>query len=48
MFGWRKRIGVISPTVIEMTGYSFYNYAPEGVGLVGVTCNIDAWARNAF
>ena len=48
MFGWRKRIGYISPTVIEMTGYSFYNYAPEGVGLVGVTCNIDAWARNEF
>lgn len=48
MFGWRKRIGFISPTVIETTGYDFYKYAPDGVGLVGVTCNIDAWAKNEF
>ncbi|HXF33433.1 MAG TPA: hypothetical protein VN603_02585, partial [Candidatus Acidoferrales bacterium] len=41
MFGWRKRIGYISPTVMELVPYEFYQFAPEGVGLVGVTCNID-------
>ena len=23
-FGWRKRIGLLSPTVIETTAYDFY------------------------
>lgn len=48
MFGSRKRIGFISPTVVEMTAYDFYNFAPPGVGLVGVTCNIDGWAKAEF
>lgn len=48
MSGWRKRIGFISPTVIETIGYDFYRYAPDGVVLVGVTCNIDAWAKDEF
>ena len=43
MFGWRKRIGYISPTVMEVLPYEFYRFAPEGVGLVGVTCMIDDW-----
>jgi maleate cis-trans isomerase len=41
MFGWRRRIGYISPTVMELVPYEFYQFAPEGVGLVGVTCNIE-------
>src|SRR5436190_18495514 len=41
MFGWRKRIGYIGPTVMEVVPYEFYRFAPDGVGLVGVTCNID-------
>ncbi len=48
MFGWWKRIGVITPTVIELQGYDFYNVAPEGVGMVGITCNIDDWGNPEF
>lgn len=48
MFGWRKRIGFISPTVIEVIPYDFYRFAPDGVGLVGVTCNIEGWANDQY
>lgn len=48
MFGWRKRIGVISPTVIELQAYDFYRVAPEGVGMVGITCNIEDWENAEF
>jgi maleate isomerase len=48
MFGWRNRIGYIGPTVMEIVPYEFYRYAPDGVGLVGVTCNIDDWSRDYF
>src|SRR6204780_3705841 len=48
MFGWRKRIGYIGPTVMEVVPYEFYKYAPDGVGLVGVTCNIDDWSAKYF
>ena len=48
MVGWRKRIGVISPTVIELQAYDFYKIAPEGVGMVGITCNIDDWGNPEF
>lgn len=48
MFGSRKRIGFISPTVLEMIAYDFYNCAPEGVGLVGVTCNMNGWVKEEF
>jgi maleate isomerase len=48
MFGWRKRIGYIGPTVMEVVPYEFYRFAPEGVGLVGVTCNIDDWSEAHF
>src|SRR5271170_5575974 len=48
MFGWRKRIGYIGPTVMEIVPYEFYRYAPDGVGLVGVTCNIDDWSDEYF
>lgn len=48
MFGWRKRIGYISPTVMEVLPYEFYRFAPEGVGLVGVTCMIDDWRPEEF
>jgi maleate cis-trans isomerase len=46
MFGWRKRIGYISPTVLEVVPYEFYRFAPDGVGLVGVTCRIDDWSSD--
>jgi len=48
MFGWRRRIGYIAPTVMEVVPYDFYRFAPEGVGLVGVTCNIDDWRPEEF
>jgi maleate cis-trans isomerase len=48
MFGWRKRIGYIGPTVVELVAYDFYRFVPDGVGLVGVTCNIDDWGPEHF
>src|ERR1700759_5400726 len=48
MFGLRKRIGYITPTVMEVVPYEFYRFAPDGVGLVGVTCNIDDWSEKFF
>jgi maleate cis-trans isomerase len=48
MFGARKRIGYISPSVLEVVPFDFYRFAPDGVGLVGVTCNIDDWTEPHF
>ena len=48
MFGWRKRIGYITPTVMELVPYEFYSFAPPGIGLVGVTCNIDDWKPTEY
>ena len=48
MFGSRKRIGYIAPTVIEVVAYEFYRFAPEGIGLTGVTCSIDDWRPEEF
>jgi maleate isomerase len=48
MFGSRKRIGYIGPTVMEVVPYEFYRFAPAGIGLVGVTCNIDDWSQDYF
>jgi maleate cis-trans isomerase len=48
MFGWRKRIGYIGPTVMEVVPYEFYQFSPDGIGLVGVTCNIDDWSQEFF
>jgi maleate isomerase len=48
MFGARKRIGYISPSVLEVVPFDFYRFAPEGVGLTGVTCNIDDWTQEHF
>lgn len=48
MFGWRKRIGYIGPTVMEVVPYEFYRFAPDGVGLVGVTCSIDNLSTEQF
>src|SRR5947209_2330869 len=43
-FGWRKRIGCISPSVMEMIPFDFYRFAPEGVGFCGVTDNTNTWS----
>jgi maleate cis-trans isomerase len=33
---------------MEVVPYEFYRFAPDGVGLVGVTCNIDDWTAEHF
>ena len=48
MFGWRRRIGYITPTVLEVVPFELYQFAPDGVGLVGVSCNIDDWTPEEF
>ncbi len=48
MFGWRKRVGYITPSVLETAAYEFYRFAPEGIGLVGVSCNIENWDSREY
>ena len=47
-FGWRKRIGLLSPTVIETQAYDFYKVAPDGVSMCATTANIDHWNTENF
>jgi arylmalonate decarboxylase len=47
-FGWRARIGFIVPTVVELKAHDFYRMAPEGVGMVAVTCNIEGWSKDQY
>jgi maleate cis-trans isomerase len=46
--GWRKRIGFISPSIIETTVHDFMRFAPPGIGHVGMTSNIETWGRDHF
>ena len=48
MNGWRKRIGFISPSIIETTIHDFIRFAPPGIGHVGITSNIQTWGRDHF
>jgi maleate isomerase len=48
MFGYRARIGYISPSVIELNAYDFYRIAPKGVGFIGVTCMVGGWKDEAY
>jgi maleate cis-trans isomerase len=48
MNGWRKRIGYISPTVLETIVHDFFAFAPPGIGFVGITSAIGGWAKNEF
>ncbi len=45
---WRKRIGGISPTVMEVVTYDYYRMAPSDIGFVGITSNIDFWDGENF
>jgi maleate isomerase len=47
-FGWRKRIGLLSPTVIETTAYDFYKVAPDGVSMCATTANVEHWNKENF
>ncbi len=46
--GWRKRIGLLSPTVIETAAYDFFRIAPAGVMMCSITSNIEHWSRENF
>ena len=48
MFGYRARIGYISPSVIELNAYDFYRIVPKGVGLIAVACMVEGWNDEAY
>jgi maleate cis-trans isomerase len=48
MNGWRKRIGYISPSILETTAHDFHRFAPPGVAIVGITSNIETWGKDHF
>ena len=48
MFGYRARIGYISPSVMELYAYDFYRIVPKGVGLIAVTCMVEGWKEDAY
>ena len=48
MFGYRARIGFISPSVIELRAYDFYRIVPKGVGMIAVTCMVEGWKEEAY
>jgi maleate cis-trans isomerase len=48
MNGWRKRIGFISPSILETTVHDFFRFAPTGIGHVGITSNIETWGKDHF
>ena len=47
-FGWRKRIGILSPTVIETAAHDFHRLAPDGVSMCAITANIEHWNKENF
>jgi maleate cis-trans isomerase len=47
-FGWRKRIGILSPTVIETTAYDFYRLGLDGISMCAITSNIEHWSKENF
>jgi len=46
--GWRKRIGVLSPTVMETACHDFFKIAPEGVSICAITSNVEHWNKENF
>lgn len=40
VFGWRGRMGVVSPSSCERTAWEFYQFAPEGMALLIATLKI--------
>jgi maleate cis-trans isomerase len=46
--GWRARIGVISPTVLERIPLDFQRIAPDGAMLCGITSGMGGWAENQY
>ena len=48
MFGYRARVGYISPSVMELNAYDFYRIVPDGVGLIAVTSMVEGWKEDAY
>jgi maleate cis-trans isomerase len=46
--GWRKRIGVLSPTVMETACHDFFRMAPDGVSICSITSNVEHWNNENF
>jgi maleate cis-trans isomerase len=46
--GWRKRIGVLSPTVMETANHDFFRMAPDGVTMCAITSNVEHWNKDNF
>src|SRR6201993_608688 len=46
--GWRKRIGVLSPTVMETACHDFFKIAPYGVSICAITSNVEHWNKENF
>jgi maleate cis-trans isomerase len=46
--GWRKRIGVLSPTVMETACHDFFRLAPDGVSICAITSNVEHWNNENF
>ena len=46
--GWRQRIGVLSPTVIETACHDFFKMAPDGVSICAITSNVEHWNKENF
>lgn len=46
--GWRQRIGVLSPTVMETACHDFFKMAPDGVSICAITSNVEHWNKENF
>jgi len=46
--GWRCRLGVISPTVMERISWDFQRAAPDGFLACGVTCGMGGWQEGQY
>lgn len=46
--GWRARIGVMSPTVMETINNDFFRVAPDGVTMCAITSNVEFWDNSNF
>lgn len=44
----KHRIGLISPTVLEVIIDDWTRLAPADVGLCGITCNMEGWSRDNY
>ena len=43
-----RRIGLISPTVLEVITDDFVRLAPDNVKLCGITCNMKGWSHDNY